>query len=199
MKKLILVRHGETSYTVQGKYCGHEDVPLNEAGKEQARRLRESIKGVAIDTVYSSDLTRCLQTATIVFPDKTITKHKSLREIDFGAFSGHTFKEVEKKYPGIYKTWMEDPANVKIPNGESIQDLTKRVKDAFKEITSGNPGKNVAIVSHGGPLRIMLLGLQKKGPDKFWEIEQYTTALNIVDFNKGVPKFVTVNDISHLE
>ncbi|NQU95018.1 MAG: alpha-ribazole phosphatase [Candidatus Omnitrophica bacterium] len=199
MKKLILIRHGETDYTTQRKYCGHENIPLNAQGIKQAKRLRSRLKNIQIDAIYSSDLLRAFETAKLVFPDMQVTRTEKLREINFGEFSGLTFADVESKYPGTYKAWIENPESVKIPNGESLPDLARRVDRFFERITKDNLKGNVAIISHGGPIRILLLGLQRRGLDKFWEIEQRTTAINIIDFDKGVPKFLKINDTSHLE
>lgn len=199
MKKLILIRHGETDYTTQRKYCGHENIPLNALGIKQAKRLRSRLKNMQVDAIYSSDLERALETAKLAFPDMQVARTEELREINFGEFSGLTFRDVESKYPGIYKAWIENPESAKIPNGESLPDLARRVDRFFERITKDNLNGNVAIISHGGPIRILLLKLQERGFDKFWEIEQRTAAINIIDFDKGVPKSLKINDTSHLE
>ncbi len=180
MKKLILVRHGETGFTEQNKYCGHCDAPLSGRGIRQARRLHEKLKKLKVDKVYSSDLLRTMQTAMLTFRNNYVIKNEGLREIDFGRLCGLTFEQAEKGYPDIYKTWMENPKSLKVPGGESVRGFAKRVLATFKDIAKDSAGKTVAIVSHGGPIRIILLKLKKMGLDKFWDIEVKTASVTMV-------------------
>jgi len=198
VKKLILIRHGKTDYTEKQKYCGHENIPLNNSGVEQANRLRVRLKRMKIDTVYASDLSRASQTAEIAFPKRRILKRARLREIDFGQFSGFTFEQVGRMYPDIYKAWLNNPADARIPDGESLAGFAKRINDCFERICKQNPKRAVAIVAHGGPIRIILLSLLKKGLEKFWDIEQHAAAINIAEFKNGMPKILKINDTSYL-
>ena len=190
MKKLILIRHGETEYTKTRRYCGHEDIPLNAKGIKQAKRLSGKLKSMRVDRIYSSDLKRALETAKIAFPKKTILKKKRLREIDFGEFSGLTFEEAKRIYPRSYKTWLNDPAKSRIPKGESMSILKNRVEACFKIIFGQNPKKTIALVSHGGPIRIILLKILGQNLDKFWNIKQDTATINVIEFKKNGPRWV---------
>lgn len=199
MKKLFLIRHGETDYTLHRKYCGQKNIPLNANGIKQANYLRTKLKNIKIDKVYSSDLKRAFQTAKIVFQNKIVHKRKALREIDFGKFCGLTFEEASRLYPDVYKTWLSNPANVKIPKGESLTNFAKRVERCFDEIFSQNAKKTVVLVSHGGLIRIILLKILGQGLDKFWKIQQDSAALNIIEFKNGVARIVKLNDVYHLK
>ncbi len=199
MKKLILIRHGETDYTLQRRYCGHEDIPLNARGIEQANYLRYKLKNIKVDRVYSSDLKRTFQTAKIIFQNKIIYKRKKLREIDFGVFSGLTFEDVNRLYHDVYKAWLDNPANVKIPEGESLPGFVRRVEKSINEIFNQNMKKTVALVSHGGTIRVILLKMLRQDLDKFWNIQQDSTALNIIGFKNGIPEIIKINDTSHLK
>lgn len=184
MRKLILIRHGDTDYTLNKRYCGQRNTPLNKRGIAQAKRLRKKLKGLRIDKVYSSDLKRAYQTAEIVFKGKRIVKRRGLREIDFGRFCGLSFQESTKLYPAVYNLWMNNPIDAKIPEGESVKTFAKRVLKTFKKIFKQNRKKVVAIVSHGGPIRVMLLYLLGLGFDKFWEIDVGVTHVKTVEFKK---------------
>ncbi len=199
MKKLILIRHGETDYTLQRRYCGHEDISLNARGIEQANYLRYKLKNIKVDRVYSSDLKRTFQTAKIIFQNKIIYKRKKLREIDFGVFSGLTLEDVNRLYPDVYKAWLDNPANVKIPEGESLPGFVRRVEKSFNKIFNQNMKKTVALVSHGGTIRVILLKMLRQDLDKFWNIQQDSTALNIIGFKNGIPEIIKINDTSHLK
>ncbi len=198
MKRLILIRHGETEFTSQRRYCGHEDVPLNGDGIKQIECLRHRLDGVKIDTVYSSDLRRAMQTAGIIFKGRRILKDESLREIDLGAFSGLTFTQAQRLYPKIYGTFLKNPQDVKMPKGESVRGFAKRVTIGFADICRKTKNKTVAIITHGGTIRILLLKISGSPLDKFWTIEQDTAAINIVEFKDGIPKILKINDTSYL-
>lgn len=199
MKKLILIRHGETGFSLKGRYCGTQDVPLTKKGMYQAASLHKRFKKIHVDGVYSSDLTRCADTAKIVFDGQAIRLRKGLREIDFGDVSGLRYRDLKKKFPEIYDIWLKAPLRLKMPRGESLVDFKRRVEGAFSRIIKKNPGKVIAIVSHGGAIRVMLLKLQKMGLEKMWEIEQLPAAVNIVDFIDGRPRMTAVNDTSHMK
>ncbi|OGW75189.1 MAG: hypothetical protein A2Z72_03920 [Omnitrophica bacterium RBG_13_46_9] len=198
MKRLILIRHGETDYSVKRRYCGSQDIPLNTRGVRQSHRLKKRLKRSRIDEVYSSDLKRCLETACIVFGNTIVHKRKNLREIDFGLLAGLKYSDLKRKYPGIYKLWSEHPERLKMPGGESLPGFARRVERCFSGIARKNRGKNVAIVAHGGSIRIILLKLLKKDLGKMWEIEQSASALNVIDFAQGAPKISKINDTAHL-
>jgi len=188
MKKLFLIRHGETEFTRAGKYCGHGDVPLNASGIKEARALGRKLKNVKIDKIYSSDLRRALETAKIVFPNRRILKRRGLREIDFGKFVGLTIEEAGKRYPRIYDAWANNPDHVKIPNGEAMRDFAKRVRKCFVRIYNENARKRVAIITHGGALRVILFKIQKQGLDNFWGIKHATAAVRTIEFKNGTAK-----------
>ena len=199
MKKLILIRHGETDYTAERKYCGHSNTPLNSKGIKQADCLRPKLKKIKIDRIYSSDLRRAYQTAKIIFKNRTIIKKRNLREIDFGKFVGLTWEESSILYPDIYKTWVGNPTDTEIPNGESMRNFVKRVESCFIKISNRNSDKTVAVVSHGGTIRIILLKILRQDLDKFWTIEQNIAAINIIEFENKTPRLLKINDTSHLE
>lgn len=199
MKRLILIRHGQTHYSAKRRYCGFQDIPLNAVGVEQSRSLKRRLQRFKVDKVYSSDLKRCLDTASIVFENRIIHKRKGLREIDFGTLAGLRYDDLKSKYPEIYKLWSQRPEELKMPKGESVLDFARRVRRCFNNIAKENCGKVVAIITHGGSMRIILLKLLQEDLDKMWEIEQNTSALNVIDFVCGIPRISKMNDITHLK
>ena len=198
MKRLILIRHGETPYSAAKRYCGFQDVSLNRTGIKQSRRIGNRLKKIKIDEIYSSDLKRCLETARIAFKNKKIHVRKDLREINFGALSGLRYGDLKRKYPKIYNLWARRPERLKMPRGESLAGFAKRVKRSLSGIIRENPDKTVAVVTHGGVTRIMLLKLLGKRLNKMWEIEQSAAAINVIKFVRGKPRVLKVNEISHL-
>ncbi len=100
---LILARHGETDWNRDGIWQGHGDPPLNELGRRQAAELARRLADVQIDALYSSDLRRAYETATIVGRAKglEITADPDLREMDVGSWSGFTSEEIATRFPGM--------------------------------------------------------------------------------------------------
>lgn len=120
MVRLILIRHGETDYSSQHRYCGFSDPPLNDKGIWQCQQLAARLKDTKIDKVYSSDLVRARQTAEIIFGGRPIEETADLREMNFGLFEGLKYEQLIEKYPELYKSWIDDPEKVITPNGERI-------------------------------------------------------------------------------
>lgn len=209
MIRLILMRHGQTDYSLQNRYCGFSNPSLNNKGIWQSKMLAARLKDVRIDKVYSSDLKRTYETAEIIFKNNSIEKVADLREMNFGIFEGLKYEDIIKKYPKLYRDWINNPMKVKIPNGERLKDLSKRVKERLSFILSQNEGKTLAVVTHNGPIRIVLCKALKFDLKTFWQIEQEISALNIIDYPGESPPclrrgfgrqaiVVKMNDISHL-
>ncbi len=194
--RLILIRHSETDWNLQRKYCGFQDVTLNERGKRQANFLCERLKKELVHKVYSSDRRRAIETAEIIFKRAAIEILSDLREMHFGIFEGLTYKEIMKKYPGIYKRWLRTPFDVNIPGGESFFHLKKRILKAIRKIASFNRNKTVAIVSHGGVIGILIMHILKW--NDFWKHIPAPGSLSIVEYKNGRPEIKLLNDISHL-
>lgn len=157
---LLLVRHGETDWNRDRRVQGHTDVPLNDEGRRQARALSATLAGQAVAAVYSSDLARASETATIIAEPYglEVTKVAALREKHFGTWEGLSDVEVLTRYPDAHVTGWGD--------GESTDDMAARVLHAVQEIGAEHPGEAVVVVTHGGPLRALLrsCGAAADGP-----------------------------------
>jgi len=201
MTRLILIRHGETEYNVQAKYCGFSNPPINNKGIWQSERLAGLLEDASIDKIFSSDLLRAYETAKIIFKDRPVEKTKKFREMNFGIFEGLGYEQIMKLYPELYTNWIADPLKVKVPEGEDLENFSKRVEEKLFSILFRHKDKTIAVVTHGGPIKVILCTCRthKFGFKKFWEIRQDNGALNIIDFlENAVPRVVKINDISHL-
>lgn len=199
MVRLILIRHGQTDYSSQNRYCGFSNPPLNDKGIWQAEKLAVRLKDTKTDKVYSSDLIRAYQTANIIFGDNPIEKTPDLREMNFGLFEGLKYEQLVGNYPELYGDWVDNPEKIKTPNGEGLGDLSKRVEQRLSFIISQHEDRTLAVVTHSGPIRIVLCKALKFDLKMFWQIEQQFCALNIIDYaEKAQPRVVKMNDASHL-
>jgi broad specificity phosphatase PhoE len=144
--ELLLVRHGETDWNRDGRYQGHADPPLNEAGRAQAHELARRLAHVEFDALYTSDLRRAAETAEIIVAGRNLplTTDPGLREIDVGSWSGLTRAEIEERFPGTSEH-----------DGESREAHLERMLRTVTRIADAHPGERVLIVSHGGSLRTL--------------------------------------------
>jgi probable phosphoglycerate mutase len=150
---ILLARHGETDWNSERRWQGHADRPLNDAGREQARDLAETLADRAIDVVYSSDLMRAHETALIVAEQLglPVEVDAGLREVDVGDWSGRVHTEIEEIDPAGYRRWQEGGKGWN--GGESYQEMGERVVAAVLRLAARHPGQTVLIVTHGGSIR----------------------------------------------
>lgn len=163
-----MIRHGETDWNRDKRYCGLTDVCLNKRGIEQAEELCQKLGREKIDRIYSSDLKRTREFARIVFKDRRVETIPELREMDFGVFEGLRHEEIMKRYSEIYKKWLNDPLNTLIPEGDILIDFKKRIEEAVERIVSLNKGKALAIVTHAGPIKVIMSNITKS--ENIWGI-----------------------------
>jgi len=206
--KLILIRHGESDGNAQRKFSGFQDVDLTEKGIWQAKRLARRLEEVSVDTVYCSDLKRARHTAEIIFGyrGKDIVTNPNFREINFGAWEGYTFEEVKSKfgYGDEFNHLMENiKPEAAIPQGESLVDLNNRVMTELNRILEehkrADKDKTIGLVCHGGTIRVILCNALNIELKYMWNIEQYSTALNMIDYYDHKAFVALINDTSHLE
>ena len=139
---IYIVRHGQTEYNVVGRYGGRIDVPLNENGINQAYELRDVLKNIKFDFVFSSPLKRALETAKIIC-NNDIIKDDRLMERNNGDLEGKLKTEIDE-FPDF-----NNPNETRY-NIENIVDFRNRIYDFFNEIKNQYRGKNVLVVTHAG-------------------------------------------------
>ena len=170
--RLILVRHGETGWNAQRRYQGWSDLPLNKVGLQQADALAAHLADEQIGAIYTSDLERAMQTAQCIAErhGQPVIADLRLREISFGDWEGLTFDEIRTRWPGEVDAWLGDSLHVAPPGGETLAQVAERVQGALDDIDGENAGQTVLLVSHGGPLRVLLclaLGLEAQAHWRF--------------------------------
>ncbi|MGH3105213.1 MAG: histidine phosphatase family protein [Gaiellaceae bacterium] len=151
MTTILLARHGETDWNFERRVQGHADRPLNDTGRAQAHALADGLDGETIDAIYSSDLVRAHETARIVAALKglEVTAVPGLREKHFGTWEGLTEEEVLARFPEARRGRWGD--------GETSEEMSRRVLETLRRIAESHPDGRVLVVTHGGPLRAVLL------------------------------------------
>ncbi len=154
---LILVRHGYSVSNDLKYFTGNMDIALTELGRRQAEKCAEFLKDFPIDFIYSSDLSRAMDTAKPISDLLRLPIHPdaSLREINAGAWEGIPFSELERRFPDSYRIWKEDIGHAVCDEGESIQAFSERIKKGFTDIALRHMGKTVLITTHATPIRVL--------------------------------------------
>jgi alpha-ribazole phosphatase/probable phosphoglycerate mutase len=172
LTKLYLIRHGETEGAETRRYKGHIDVPLSENGIRQIKKLSEHIienSSPGLSSVYCSDLSRAVKSAEIIA------------------------EEIEEKYPHGFKAWAENLLKFSPLNGETTVEVRDRAMRALDRILKKNKGEEIAVVSHGGIIRIILCELLGIPLENIFRIEQDFAALNIIEFWEMYPVVKLIN------
>jgi alpha-ribazole phosphatase/probable phosphoglycerate mutase len=202
--RVFLVRHGETDWNRDFKYQGSTDVPLNEEGLKQAKKLATRLSRVMPSRVMSSPLSRAYRTAETIMEhncaDVEIELREELRELSFGVWEGLAIPEVREKNKELFEQWERAPFSNTPEGGDVFSDVFERSKlfaqDMFE---SGVPGGDTVIVAHGGILRAVAAALLRLDDiDLMWKMRFDNCSITIVDIWKGKPSLVISNDTHHL-
>ena len=172
MAKLYLIRHGETDYNNELRFQGQIDIPLNQKGIEQAEKVAEFLKDIPLQAIYTSTLQRARTTAEIIGRAKKIKPQETdaLREMSFGIWENMNSKDIQKKYAKEWKDFFAKPASTKIPQGESMSDVQKRVYPVVQQILDEHPEGDVAFVAHGGIIRVLICTMLGLDLDRSWHL-----------------------------
>ncbi|CAG1015791.1 phosphoserine phosphatase [Anaerolineales bacterium] len=173
MTELWLIRHGQTDWNLLGKWQGQSpDAPgLNDFGITQARSVLDQLPCTKFSAIYSSDLSRAIQTAELISEslNLTVTIDPRLREINLGAWEGMLSNDIKVRYPRELWERERNPFDAHAPQGESPRDVAQRVITAVNEIAHRHPGESVIIVSHGVALAVIICHAQGMSMDKVYE------------------------------
>ena len=187
MRKIYLVRHGETDANVEKKYCGQTDVDLNHKGLRDAASIAKVLKNITLDSIVSSDLKRTLKTAELInaYHHLDIELMPDFREINFGKFENLTFEEIGVQYPEEKEKMIKEKINYNFLEGESLKVLHKRVVQAFNRLLKEKENEDLLIVSHGGVIRMILTEILSGDINNYWSIEVDNTRISTIVDHEG--------------
>ncbi|RKN18967.1 bifunctional RNase H/acid phosphatase [Micromonospora musae] len=201
--RLVLVRHGETEYTEQGRYSGRGDVALSARGREQIRATAARVAALAPGAVavVSSPLSRCTSTAAAIseaLGGVPVRREDDLIECDFGAWEGRTFAEVRAGWPGELDAWLASTA-VAPPDGESFVQVAERAGRAVAALCAAYPRETVVVVSHVSPIKLMLRDALAAGDAFLHRLYLDAAGVSVVDlWPDGGVAVRLVNETAHL-
>lgn len=200
--RVILCRHGETEWNSLHRFQGRSDIELNENGNLQAIALGKALQSEPIVAMYSSPLKRARETAAQVhYFHKSIPLliEPDLIEMDLGEFEGMEANHWAEHYGDFRALWNKNPARLRMPGGESLEEVQKRVVSAFKRIcSSASPESTLLLCSHNFVIVSILCFVSGTPLNQFREMRQDTTALNVILAKGETFQLVKNNDTSHL-
>jgi 2,3-bisphosphoglycerate-dependent phosphoglycerate mutase len=199
--RVIAIRHGETAWNSQARIQGQTDIPLNDKGIWQASRLPEALADEGIEVVYSSDLKRALDTATAlaVTNGLSVVVDAGLRERHFGEFEGHSYAEIEARWPSLSERWRRRDADFGPAGGETLAAFYARSVAAATRLIAAHPGQTVVLVTHGGVLDCLYRAATRIGlqAPRSWQIAN--AGIHRLLYSPEGFVLVGWNDVGHLE
>lgn len=200
MIRIILLRHGETTWNIEGRYQGQEDTPLSPQGLEQGRKAALALKNIPIDRAISSPLSRSFETCRMAadYHHLTVMKDGRLIEISHGLWEGIHADEIEARYPKEFRLWHTHPEQVQMPEGENLEDVRKRAREAFDEYAAKYDGETVLVAAHDAVNKAIICDLLGLDMSHFWQIKQDNACINVLECDKGIWRLVTLNSTAHL-
>ncbi len=192
---MIFVRHGQSSGNLEKRFYGHFDGALTEIGIAQAKKTAEYLKDTHIDIAYASDLIRAFETGKIVAEGHGLVPKpdRELRELYAGEWENMPFEELPKRFPETIRVWVTDIGNSRPDGGESVRELSERIRRAVWRIAGENEGKTVLIATHATPIRALACEWQGKTIEEMQNIEWVKNAsVTIVNYD-------TVNHTTEVE
>ncbi len=215
--RIILVRHGRSTYNDQQRYqgCCDESV-LTEQGKQQALETGIALSKIDFDAVYASPLQRTQETAREIFRATNSTAklylNSNLKEIDLPGWQGLQYQYVRQELKEEYKIWEKSPHEFTIENTEisgqtlikiknkPVLELYDRAKNFWQEILPHHQGKTILVVSHGGTIRALLGTATGIKPCDYHAIQQSNGGISVLDFENSLTsaKITAINLTQHL-
>ncbi|MHB8620799.1 MAG: histidine phosphatase family protein [Chloroflexota bacterium] len=201
MTRLLLCRHGQTTFNASLRFQGQVDAPLSELGLRQAELLGQRLAEERIDAAYASDLARARDTALATVGERPIPLRldSRLREISFGRWEGLTFAEIEKRYPEDVEARRLDRVGFTIPDGgESLAEMAGRLSAFLGEVLPRHEGESVLIVSHGGTVNGIISVLVGLPLSSWWRLRNSNANITTIELTASGACLATFNDVCHL-
>ena len=201
LTRVVAVRHGETTWNAEMRMQGQLDTPLSARGRWQAARAAESLADAGIEAIFASDLERAYDTAQALAArlGLPITTDTGLRERSFGIFQGHLYADIDSRWPEQAARWRHHDPDFGPEGGETLREFSARAVAACARIAAGQPGRSIAIVTHGGVLDCLYraaAGVDLSAP-RSWELGN--AAINRLLYTPRGFTLVGWSDTAHLE
>ena len=200
--RVLMVRHGDTAASKEGRFTGAQDIPISKEGRIHASELATRLSRYPMDAIYASSLHRALDTAQFIgaVAGLTVTPVDGLREMSHGKWDGLTRDEVLASYPlSQIEEYDRDPYHFRPEGGESGEDVLKRAVPAMQELVRKHPNQTILVVAHKTTNRLLICHFLGINPQLYREkLAQRPACLNVLLFpNENEAQLLLLNDIGH--
>lgn len=198
--RLLLVRHGQSTWNREHRIQGQLDPPLSEEGRSQARRVGRRLANYRFAGFYTSDLERAHETAGLIGEATGLTPTTSagLREIYLGEWEGLTTEELAQRFPDAWARWTEEPSWDVVPGGEGAVPFEARVNSELDSILGRHEHGNVLVVTHGGVIQVALHRVIGRPNHGLFPFRIENASISSIEKRNGRFVIAGVNDTGHL-
>jgi broad specificity phosphatase PhoE len=201
--RILLTRHGETVFNVEGRWQGQADSPLTERGVAQARQLAGALAEEPIAAVYSSDLGRAMGTAREVAlaHGLEVMAEPRLREIHVGGFAGLNRAQIEAGFGDLLHRWAYHPATMRLPGGETLAEAQTRALAFLGERMPRHAEQTVVVVAHGAIGQAILVAAMGRSVADLWLKERLDNCqISRLEWTaEDGLRLIELSDVRHLE
>jgi broad specificity phosphatase PhoE len=195
--RLLLARHGQSTWNAERRFQGATDIALSALGREQAAALGKAVAGYRVTAAYASPYRRARETAEIALAGSglPLTTMDELRELSLGDWEGCTVDEVRGREGDPYRAWLLAPHDCPPPNGEPLDAVYRRVQSAVERIAAAHgEDEDVLVVAHGGVISVYACVLLGCSFNSLWRLRVDNASLTVVK----PPRLVSLNTTAHL-
>lgn len=194
--RILLIRHASVDAIGRRIVGRMPDIHLNARGREESEKLVSRLEGIEVDAIYSSPLERTRETAEVLARARNIEVSicEWMTEIDFGEWTSKSFSELDE-IPDWHR-FNRCRGQVRIPGGESMLDVQQRMVRGIEELCDRHEGKNVALFSHGDPIRVALAQYAGMAVDFMQRLIVEPASVSVVDIDPCGPRILALNDQS---
>jgi broad specificity phosphatase PhoE len=195
--RLLLARHGESTWNAERRFQGSTDIALSARGRAQAEALARGLRGYRVRAAYVSPFRRARETAELALEGTGVplVVLEELRELSLGQWEGCTVDEIRAQDGDPYLAWLRAPHDCPPPGGEPLPVVSERVRAAIDRIAAAHPnGDDVLVVAHGGVISVYACHLLGCSFNDLWRLRVDNASLTVV----RPPRLVSLNETGHL-
>jgi broad specificity phosphatase PhoE len=198
--EILLVRHGETQWNRELVFRGIRDIELSERGRQQAELLAKYLKRFKIDAIFSSPLSRAVQTLrpTAEALGLRVQPEEAINDLNFGLWAGLSVDQVKEKYPDQFEKWRLNPLEMDFPEGDKISNAKVRSFNWLKRIAGGDY-ERIALVTHKVILKLLVLSILDAPKRAYWQIQFSTCSVSMLNTKEGRFDICYLNDTHHYD
>ncbi len=199
--RLYLLRHSETTWNAIQRVQGAQDSPLSATGQAQAAAAARALARAPLVAVYASPLRRAIETAQRIASvhQLQVTPLPGLHELHQGVWESLTLAQLETQYGALLQQWWDRPETVRVPGGETVEEVRDRAMAAVDDMVRHHPGETIGAVAHGGVNKAILLTVLGAPLSSYWRLRQRNACINVLEFDDERARLVVLNYTRHCD